>query len=61
MKLASLWIATLLLIFTFVVEDAAALAASSSVVALRPFLMEMAVFVLLLAGGTVTAWRMRSH
>ena len=61
MKLTSVWIATLLLIFTFLVQDAAALAASSSVVALRPFLIEMAAFVAVLAGGTWTAWKMRSH
>jgi hypothetical protein len=61
MNLTGIWIAALLLIFTFVVLDASALAASASLAALRPLLTGILAFFVLLAGGVLTAWKMKSH
>ena len=55
------WIAALLLILTFVVIDAGALAWAASLVNGRQFAVEVFTFFVVLSGAAITLWRMRAN
>jgi hypothetical protein len=54
------WIAVILVIFTFAVLDAGALAWSASVISGRQLAAEVLTFFTVAGGAAVTVWRMRN-
>ena len=58
---AGFWIAAMIVVLTFVMLDASALAWSAAVIDGRQFAVEIFTFVVVASGAAITVWKMRAN
>ena len=58
---ATLWISFLVVLLTFLVLDAGALAWSASLIGGRQLLAELFTFLVVVSGTAITVWKLRTR
>jgi hypothetical protein len=56
---ATLWISVLVVLLTFLVLDAGALAWSASLIGGQQLLAELFTFLIVVSGGAITIWKLK--